>query len=69
MDDAALQKQVRRIKHRQYLILLLLVIPYLYIVAEYIGFALAGVVYAVVGVFIIGVIVAYRRRNRTLVSQ
>lgn len=69
MDDAALQEQLRRIEHRQYLILCLLGVPYLYIVAEYIGFALAGVVYVGVGVLGFGALVAYRRRNRNVMSQ
>lgn len=69
MDDAALQEQLRRIKHRQYLILLLLGVPYLYLVAEYMGFALAGVVYAVIGILSFGAFVVYRRRNRNVVGQ
>lgn len=69
MDDAALQEQFRRIKHRQYLILGLLVIAYLYGIADYIGFTIAGVLYAIVGVLGFGVIVAYRRQSRDPLKQ
>ena len=60
---------MRQIKQLQYLILVLLGVPYLYFIADYIGFTLAGVPYAVIGVLIFGVITVYRRGHRDTVRQ
>lgn len=64
MDDTALHERLRRIEHRQYLVLLLVGAPYLYIVADRVGFAVSGVLYVVGGVLVFGFVVASRRRNR-----
>ena len=69
MDDLTLQKRLRRIKQLQYLILVSLGVPYLYLIADYIGFALAGALYAVIGALIFGVIAVYRRGYRDTVRQ
>lgn len=62
MDEPGLQDQLNKIKQRQYLILILLIIPYLLGIAELIGHAVAGVLYTVVGVLVF-VAVAIRRRR------
>ena len=45
MDDSALQDRLTRIEQRQYLILVLLVVPYLLGIAQLLGFYVAGVLY------------------------
>ncbi|MFW5896367.1 MAG: hypothetical protein ACOCUA_03185 [archaeon] len=69
MDEPALHEQLRQIKHRQYLIVILLVIPYLVIIAEYIGYAIAGVLYTLIGVIGFSILTVYRRGTRTAVRQ
>ena len=69
MDEPTLQERLRQIKHRQYLILILLIIPYLFVIADYIGYAVAGVLYTLLGIIGFGIIVVYQRRNRTAAGQ
>lgn len=69
MDDAALQESLRRIKYRQYLILGLLGIPYLYVFADRIGVARAGLLYVLAGALTFGVITVRRRRTRNRVRE
>jgi hypothetical protein len=64
MDDAALQERLRRIERRQYLLVVLLGIPYLYAIADHVGFAVAGVLYAAIGIVTVGATIGYRRRKR-----
>lgn len=69
MDEVTLQDQLYKIKQRQYLILTLLVIPYLLGIAELIGYAVAGVLYTVVGVIVFVVVTVHRRRTRNTTGQ
>lgn len=69
MDEAALQDRLRRIEHRQYLMLVLLVIPYLLGIAELIGVWIAGVLYAALGLVVFATVVVSRRRNRATAGE
>lgn len=69
MDEVTLQDQLYKIKQRQYLILTLLVIPYLLGIAELIGYAVAGVLYTVVGGIAFVVVTVHRRRTRNTTGQ
>ncbi|GKZ12322.1 hypothetical protein [Haladaptatus sp. T7] len=62
MDDVELQKRLRRIEYRQYLILALLVVPYL---AELVGVWVAGLFAIVVGFAAFTMVVIYRRNDRS----
>ena len=64
MDESALQDRLDRIERRQYLVLGLLVVPYLVVVAERIGYAVAGVLYTVLALIALVVVTISRRRNR-----
>ncbi|ODR81033.1 hypothetical protein BG842_25720 [Haladaptatus sp. W1] len=61
MDDVELQKRLRRIEHRQYLILSLLVVPYL---AELVGVWVAGLFAIVAGFAAFTIVVIHRLNDR-----
>ena len=64
MDESALQDRLDRIERRQNLVLVLLVVPYLVVVADRIGYAVAGVLYTLLALITLAVVTASRRRNR-----
>lgn len=68
VDYQPLQEQLHKIKQRQYLLLVLLVIPYLIGIAELVGYAVAGVLFAIIGVIVFGVVAAHRRRTCTVIG-
>lgn len=69
MDESGLQDRLDRIRRRQYLILVLLVVPYPVFAAEFLGFWKAGVLSTVVGLVVLATVVFYRRRNRDAAGQ
>lgn len=65
MDEAALQDRLHRIERQQYLILVLLIVPYLFLVAEFVGYWIAGVTVSGVGVVVFALIAFSRREARS----
>ena len=64
MDESVLQERLYRIEQRQYLILILLVIPYLIALTEVVGFWIAIVLGTAFGLVAFAVVVIHRRRSR-----
>lgn len=69
MDDSALHGRLTRIEHRQRLVLVLLVVPYLLGIAEVVGYYVAGTLYTVLGVLGVTWGIARRRRRRDGAEQ
>lgn len=69
MDESALQDRLDRIEQRQYLVLVLLVVPYLVGVAELVGYWVAGALYAASGLLLFALFVRSRRRGRSAAGQ
>lgn len=69
MAEVALQDQLSKIKQRQYLILILLIIPYLLGITELLGYAVAGVLYTIVGIIVFVVVAVHRRCTRNTTGQ
>jgi membrane protein required for beta-lactamase induction len=69
MDESNFQNQLYRIRQRQYLILVLLIIPYLLGIAELIGVWIASVLYTVFGLVVFATVVFYRRRSRNAAGR
>jgi len=69
MDDPALQQRLRRIEQRQYLLIALLVVPYLYWLGDLVGFYVAAVLGVALGLFGFVAIAINRRRNRNTAGQ
>jgi len=64
MDESALRDRFDRIRRRQRLILVLLVVPHLLGAAELLGYWRAGALGAVVGLVAFAAFVRARRRRR-----
>ena len=69
MDDATLQNRLRRIEQRQYLVIVLLVVPYLVGVGELVGYWITAVVGASLAVVAFGLVVVSRRRRRDAAGE
>jgi membrane protein YdbS with pleckstrin-like domain len=69
MDESALQARLDRIERRQYLILALLVVPYLYWFGTVVGFWVAGAVYIAVALVAVVAVFVSRRRRRNAAGQ
>jgi len=69
MDESLLETRLSRIEQRQYLIILLLVIPYFIGLAELIGYPTTGVLATALAVVVFVVIAVSRRRNRSATEQ
>lgn len=69
MDESALQDRLDRIRQRQYLILILLIVPSLFRIAEQIGVWVAGALFIASSFILLVIVVFYRRRNRNTVGQ
>ncbi|MHB9286797.1 hypothetical protein ACKVMT_07125 [Halobacteriales archaeon Cl-PHB] len=65
MDETALQANLSRIERRQRLMLILLVVPYVLLVAHLLGYWKVGVVVTAAGLAALAVGIGYRRRNRS----
>jgi len=65
MDESTLHDRLRRIKHRQYLILLLLFGLCFFVLGRLIGFWIAGLLGGAFALVVIAAFVVSRRRNRT----
>ena len=63
MDESDLRDELQKIKRRQHLVLVLLVIPYFVVFADLLGYW-AYVVYGVFGIVAFAIIALYRRRDR-----
>jgi predicted PurR-regulated permease PerM len=68
MDESALQDRLHRIEQRQYLMLVLLILPYLVLVAEFVGYWIAGVAGVVVGIVVLALLAVTRRGDRRAVD-
>jgi ABC-type multidrug transport system permease subunit len=64
MDESALQTRLDRIERRQRFVLALLVVPYVVGLGELVGYYVAAVAAAVVGVVALALFVASRRGRR-----
>lgn len=69
MDDPALQRRLRRIERRQYIVLALLVVPYFYWLADVVGFYVAGVLGTVAAVLGFAAVAINRRGDRDTADQ
>lgn len=68
MDESALQDRLHRIEQRQYLMLVLLVVPYLFLLAEFVGYWIAGITGAGIALATFALIAVTRRRDRSPVE-
>ncbi|HKL30768.1 MAG TPA: hypothetical protein VJ898_16070 [Natrialbaceae archaeon] len=68
MDESALQDRLHRIEQRQYLMLVLLVVPYFFLIADFVGYWIAGVAGVGIGVVALALVAVDRRRNRNTVE-
>jgi membrane-bound ClpP family serine protease len=68
MDESTLQDRLDRIEQRQYLMLVLLVVPYLFLLAEFVGYWIAGVVGVGIVVVVLALVAVDRRRDRNTVE-
>ena len=68
MDESALQDRLHRIEQRQYLMLVLLIVPYLFLIADFVGYWIAGVAGVGVGVVVLALLAVDRRRDRSTVD-
>jgi len=68
MDESALQDRLHRIEQRQYLMLFLLVVPYFFLIADFVGYWIAGVAGVGIGVVALALVAVDRRRNRNTVE-
>jgi hypothetical protein len=68
MDESALQDRLHRIEQRQYLVIALLVVPYFFLVADVVGYWIAGVAGVGIGVVVLALLAFDRRRDRSTVD-
>jgi hypothetical protein len=68
MDESALQDRLHRIEQRQYLVIALLVVPYFFLVADVVGYWIAGVTGVGIGVVVLALLAFDRRRDRSTVD-
>ena len=68
MDESTLQDRLRRIERRQYLMLVLLIVPYLFGIAEFVGYWIAGVAGVVVGIVVLALLAVDRRGDQFTVE-
>jgi hypothetical protein len=63
MDESTLQGRLRRIERLQYLVLVLLLVPYLVGVGELLGYWIAGSLAVAVSLVVLTVRISRRRRR------
>ncbi|MFB6096389.1 MAG: hypothetical protein ABEJ74_03260 [Haloferacaceae archaeon] len=63
MDESALQDRLDRIEQRQYLVVALLVVPYLVAIAKVLGVWIPGMLYALLALVGFAALVVHRRRT------
>lgn len=68
MDESALQERLRRIEQRQTLVLSLLIVPYLFVIGEFVGYWALSVGVFVIGVVVLALVAFTRRQGRKTVE-
>lgn len=68
MDESALQERLRRIEQRQTLVLVLLIVPYLFVIGEFVGYWALSVGVFVIGVVVLALVAFTRRQGRKTVE-
>jgi hypothetical protein len=68
MDESALQDRLHRIEQRQYVVIALLIVPYCFLVADFVGYWIAGVVGVAIGIVALALVAIDRRSDRNAVE-